>query len=113
MTKNPEYVIDSLAKLQEFARSLEKKLAKPITITKDPEEDSIHLATETQELHLQVFPVMNEDITEVYHVEVLTQTDEFGELLNELLGFPESPSSASDSHFSFLAKFYNKIIRRK
>ena len=105
-------MIESLTKLQEFVRSFEEISSGVLSITKDPDAEFINLSTENQELQLQVHPILQEDITEIYKVHVISQTDEFEKIVNEILGITRrSPQKSSRN--SILTKFYNYIIRKK
>lgn len=112
MQKNREIMIESLTKLQEFVRSFEEISSEALNITKDLEAEFINLSTKNQELQLQVYPVLQEDITEVYKVHVINQTDEFEEIVNEILGIPRRSPQKSGRN-SILTKFYSYIIRKK
>jgi len=112
LQNNREYRIKSLTILQEFVRSFEEISSEALNITKDPEAEFINLSTENQEFQLQVYPVLQEDITEVYKVHVIRQTDEFEEIVNEILGIPRR-SPQKPGRNSILTKFYSFIIRKK
>ena len=101
MKKRLEFEIESLPHLQAFANTLKETIPNPIHVKQDAEGNSIRISTEHQELHIQIFPLLKEDLTESYLVEALTPTEGFDALLCDLLGPPKKATRIMPSILDF------------